>query len=488
MKGERKGDKIFLKMPKRRRDLGDNLKLVVSLLVIIILILFIVVLARDLFHDQGGSTVRLASVQPEAAPTSVPTEPPDDTLVASDMLSIQDPELLSQLNDFFGPLPDSYHDKSYERHPVRGIYCRTPDAELLEEFIQDAKEKEINAFIIDAKEAYGLSYQSKVPLAVEIGASLGSVDFEQICKRCHEEGIIVIARVVVFKDDILPLEKPEYAIRTADGQICHYPMEGSATFVNPYNKAVWQYIIDIAKELISFGVDEIQFDYIRFPTGQPEEGEPRYDPSVPNEDLPERYLAINRFLETARIEIQDKLKVPLGADLFASIMISSLDGILLGQDFHSIGLTGIDNIGVMIYPSHFANDSYHYTGNGTGSQIGDTLFPKPDLEPYGVVYNSLLMGLDSFAQKGFAKMRPYLQAFTANYLPPGYYIEYGPEELAAQVQAVEDVGLREWQLWRPDPDYPFDGLASHEALKELEGPDPTINRHQVTIPPPTFPE
>ncbi len=488
MKGERKGDKIFLKMPKRRRDLGDNLKLVVSLLVIVILILFIVVLARDLFQEKGGSNARLASVQPEAAPTSVPTEPPQTALVSSRMLSCQDPETLRQLNDFFGPLPDTLNDRSYDRHPVRGLYCRTPDADLLEQFIQDAKRKEINAFIIDAKEAYGLSYQSKVPLAVEIGASMGTVDFEQICRRCHEEGILVIARVVVFKDDVLPYEKPEYAIRTADGEICTYPMEGSATFVNPYDKDVWQYIIDISNELISFGVDEIQYDYIRFPTGQPSEGEPRFHPSVPNEELPERYLAINRFLETARIEIQDKQKIPLGADLFASIMISRLDGILLGQDWETIGLTGIDNIGVMIYPSHFANDSYHYTGNGIGSQIGDTLFPKPDLEPYGVVYNALLMGLDGFAQKGFAIMRPYLQAFTANYLPPGYYIEYGATELAAQIQAVEDVGLREWQLWRPDPDYPYDGLASNEALKELEGPDPTVNRHQVTIPPPTFPE
>ncbi|MDO5737780.1 MAG: putative glycoside hydrolase [Eubacteriales bacterium] len=479
-------EKIFLKMPPRRRGLIGNLTLLSIALAIILFGLLAALYLRDYYHER-----QLAAIRASEANTTLPGESievPPDSLVEAVMHSTDDPEIISQLDAFFGKLPQTFSDPSYERHPVRGIYCRTPDNDLLDYFLKIAKTTEVNALIIDAKESYGLSYQSKVPLAVEIGASVGSLDWAEICRRCHAEGVLVIARVVVFKDEQMVNGRPDLCIRNTAKQVCKYPMEGGTSFVNPYNPEAWQYIIDICKELIAFGVDEIQFDYIRFPTGAPEgELDALFSENYSNEDLPERHWVINRFLETARIEIQDKLKVPLGADLFASIMLSDIDGFLLGQHWKSIGLTGIDNIGVMVYPSHFANSSLHYSGNGEGSQIGDTLFDKPDLEPYGVVKNTMLAGLDGFAQKGYATMRPYLQAFTANYLPPGYYIDYTDHEIREQMRALRDVGLREWQLWRPDPDYPLGSFRGPEAEVELTGPEPTVNRHQVTIPPATIP-
>ncbi len=479
------GSKIFLKMPKPRLGLLDYLKFFIYFLLFLIFCLVLALLWRDyapLLRQDDETSTASELVETSAAPG------PDD-LVPAEMLSCRDPDLQRELDRFFGPLPQTYRDRSYERHPVRGIYCRTPDPQLLERFIDLAKRTEINALIIDAKESYGLTYPSQVPLAVEIGAAVGNLNWQEICERCHAEGILVIARVVVFKDETMVHGKPELCIQNARGQVCTYGMEGGASFVNPYRQEAWQYIIDISKELIHFGVDEIQFDYIRFPTGAPDGDLPAQFSRDGNEDaLPERHWAINRFLETARIELQDKLKVPVGADLFAAIMVSDIDGFLLGQHWQTIGLTAIDNIGVMVYPSHFANDSYHYTGNGEGSQIGDTLFAKPDLEPYGVVKNTMLEGLNGFAQKGYSIMRPYLQAFTASYLPPGYYLDYGASEVSAQMQALYDIGLREWQLWRPDPDYPEGAFRGPEAEGELALPEPTVNRHQVTIPPATLPD
>ncbi|MDO5733648.1 MAG: putative glycoside hydrolase [Eubacteriales bacterium] len=475
-------------MPKKRRGLIQNLYLLIAALVFIILFLILLIWARDFYADYKASkSTENAITSASSIKESESLQPTD--LVPAVMKSCKDPEINQQLDDFFGPLPKTYADPTYERNAVRGIYCRTPDSELLEHFIQLAQRTEVNALIIDAKESYGLTYPSKVPLAIELGAASGALDWADICRRCHDAGILVIARIVVFKDETMVSGRPDLCIQNTRGEVCHYPMEGGASFVNPYKQESWQYIIDIASELIDYGVDEIQFDYIRFPTGAPEgDAAPEFAQNLKNEELPERHWVINRFLETARIAIQDKKKTPLGADLFAAIMISDIDGFLLGQHWESIGLTGIDNIGVMVYPSHFANNSYHYSGNGEGSQIGDTLFEKPDLEPYAVVKNTMLTGLEGYAQKGYAIMRPYLQAFTASYLPPGYYIEYSGFEIAEQMRALRDVGLREWQLWRPDPDYPEDAFRSPEAENELLGPDPTVNRHQVTIPPATIPE
>ena len=260
------GSKIFLKMPKPRLGLLDYLKFFIYFLLFLIFCLVLALLWRDyapLLRQDDETSTASELVETSAAPG------PDD-LVPAEMLSCRDPDLQRELDRFFGPLPQTYRDRSYERHPVRGIYCRTPDPQLLERFIDLAKRTEINALIIDAKESYGLTYPSQVPLAVEIGAAVGNLNWQEICERCHAEGILVIARVVVFKDETMVHGKPELCIQNARGQVCTYGMEGGASFVNPYRQEAWQYIIDISKELIHFGVDEIQFDYIRFPTGAPD--------------------------------------------------------------------------------------------------------------------------------------------------------------------------------------------------------------------------
>ncbi|HHT24091.1 MAG TPA: GTP-binding protein [Clostridiaceae bacterium] len=371
-----------------------------------------------------------------------------------------DPEENEKVEDYFGPLPESEHEANFEHHKIRGIYIF--DTDNLDSFLEEVKGTEINAFVIDVKESYGVLYDSKIPLVKELNCTIKHRDIKGITEKCHANGIRVIARIVSFKDDTFATVRPDLCIQNEAGTPIQFPSEGNATWANPYNKEVWQYLIDIAEEVIDLGVDEIQFDYIRFPAGGSLDGSAAYYGEP--ETVPEKTSAINRFLQTAAIQIQNKDNIPIGADLFSIVMTSDLDGHAIGQDWTSIGLTGINNICPMIYPSHYANGAPvgYIMANGVGTDLGNNRYTAPDLEPYGVVTDAIIDGREAIDQENYAHIRPYLQAFTASYLPSGYWMEYNAPEIRKQIEAVYDSGFDEWILWNVNPTYPPGTFAPKE--------------------------
>lgn len=360
------------------------------------------------------------------------------------------PEEVVKAEKFFGQLPESPKKASFRHNKVKGIYVYDPNQ--LDTYLKAVKDTEVNSFVIDAKESWGLLYDSQVPLAKEVNSVIEKRDLKAIYQACHAAGIRVIARIVCFKDTTLAEKRPDLCISSQDGRPILFPLENNSSFASPYNPAVWQYLIDIAKEVIELGADEIQFDYVRFPSGGSSDGSAAYHGPV--DEVPEKASAINRFLQTAAIEIQDKLNIPVGADLFSIVMTSEVDGLAIGQNWSRIGLTGIDNICPMIYPSHYANASLAAQGNGVGSYIGNGFYEAPDLEPYKVVKDAFVDGLPAIKQEGYAHIRPYLQAFTASYLPAGFYKPYGGHEIREQIRASQEAGFDEWILWNPNAEYP----------------------------------
>lgn len=426
----------------------------------------------------------------------LPTSPPARTLRSAAEGPI--------LDAFFGPLPvlEGEPRKISHDKPLRGIYLGM--GENLEAALELASWSELNAVVVDVKESWGLCYESAVPLAVEMKASSGQLELNSLIDRCHAAGLTFIARMVCFKDEVMTRMRPDLCIRDAEGKVLHYPLEGGEAFANPYNTEVWDYLLDLSREVIAMGADEIQFDYVRFPTGQPEGGAtPLYreesdvrtkpeesDPQDQREPLevPEKETAINRFLETARIELQDKLGVPVSADLFSIVMSSPEDGRLIGQNWSRIGLSGIHCLNPMIYPSHYANASAASLGNGKGSSIGSKFFDAPDLSPYDVVTAALEDGAAAAGKSGYAGLRPWLQAFTANWLAPGYYMDYGSREIRAQIQALYDAGYDEWLLWNAGHEYPESlFLSREEAEAELRKnravreSKPTLNNEEESL-------
>ncbi len=338
---------------------------------------------------------------------------------------------------------------SIEQIKVKAVYLTGPSAgstDRVNRIIDLAKKTELNTVVVDIKEDGSLNYQSDLEVVKKYGKQTKYYNPENLIKKFHENGIYVIGRIVTFKDPTLAKNRADLAIKNSKGGL--WMENGKTPWTNPYNEEVWDYNIAIAKEAISKGFDEIQFDYVRFPTGR--KADFNYGLNVP-----EKAVAINGFLAKANKELHEGAGVPVSADVFAIIVESKPDGESIGQRITEVG-KDIYCISPMIYPSHYANDAKKgIMANGVGQKINGIVFTKPDLEPYKVMYNALVSTKTKIAETpGYkAKVRPYLQAFTAKYLPNGYYQTYGSQQVKDQIKAVYDAGYEEWILWDPSNRY-----------------------------------
>jgi hypothetical protein len=317
----------------------------------------------------------------------------------------------------------------------------------IEHYIELAKTTEINAYVVDIKDEDGyVGYESQVPEVVENKTWRKKYNPERLLEAFHDNDIYVIGRLVVFKDPVYSLKRPDLAIKHVNGKV--WKDKDDISWLNPYNKETWDYIISIAKEAVAKGFDEIQFDYVRYPGG----GKTTMDFSGTDK---EKYEAINEFLAYAKEQITE---VPISADVFGIILESPKDTENIGQYLELIG-RDIDYISPMVYPSHYA----------LGQIVNKVKFDVPDLKPYEVVYNSLVKCSNRISQvEGYkARVRPYLQDFTATWLVDKkagkkYYQEYGPEQVRQQIQAVYDAGYEEWILWDARNTYSEEALLKEE--------------------------
>lgn len=323
---------------------------------------------------------------------------------------------------------------------VRAVYVSGPMAGVqIDHFIELCDQTELNALVIDVKENGVVNYASDVPLVKEIGAFKKNMKVAEVLQKCHDHGIYVIGRVVCFRDDVLSRARQSWAVQRASGGIW---TENKIAWLNPSVEEVQQYNIDIAKEAVSLGFDEIQFDYVRFPTSS------KSNPAVYSESMPEKKEVIAGFLKNACAQIKEVKDVPVTADIFGIVAESIKDGEAIGQHLETVGAI-VDAICPMVYPSHYANAGHGTMGNGVGQDINGVLFTAPDLKPYDVVYQTMLrIQKRSAASADFkAVVRPYLQDFTATYLEDAYSQTYGDKQIREQIQAVYDSGYREWILW-----------------------------------------
>ncbi len=320
-----------------------------------------------------------------------------------------------------------------KRPKVKAIYLSGTSAgstKVLDKYIDLINRTELNAVVIDVKEAGKVNYKSDVPEVADNGLYVKYFDPEKVLKKLHDNNIYVIGRIVCFRDNGFASKYPDLAVKRPDGSVW---IEGKlGAWTNPYKEEVWKYNTDIAKEAISKGFDEIQFDYVRFPTAK------KNEVSYGSETL-KKSDAIYNFLKFAAQEIHDA-GVPISADVFGIIAESKSDGEAIGQDLEKVGID-IDAISPMVYPSHYAK----------GQEVNGVTFKKPDLEPYDVVYQTLLKAKTRISSvTGYkATVRPYLQNFTAKWLKSGNYMTYGPEQVRQQIKAVYDAGYEEWILWSP---------------------------------------
>ncbi|MDO4438155.1 MAG: putative glycoside hydrolase [Eubacteriales bacterium] len=339
---------------------------------------------------------------------------------------------------------------------VKGIYLGAKtlnNPEFMAEVYKQLDETELNAVVIDIKDDNGrVTCDMDIPVVDELGAENGDIpDILNVMQELKKRDIYCIARIVALKDPFIAEKKPEWSLHKADGSLFR-DNKGDA-WVNPYKQEYWDYLLDISKEAIELGFDEIQFDYIRFCT---ERGidEVVYDEQ---DTLGRDKISIITELVSYLSDSLRKEGTFVSCDVFGTIIGSPIDARSVGQSYNQM-VEAIDYICPMIYPSHYS------TGN-----FG---LEHPDKDPYACILGALKLSrkeLQKTAEDGVnqAIVRPWLQSFTASYLGEGNYMVYDGKAVRDQIRAVYDSGYDEWILWSASANYFYDGLLSdREALEE----------------------
>ncbi|MGQ0561251.1 MAG: putative glycoside hydrolase [Gemmatimonadota bacterium] len=320
---------------------------------------------------------------------------------------------------------------------IRGIYLNAYAAgstRRLATLLALADSTEINTFVVDVKDEKGMRYRTGLPLQKEIGGEVTISNLAALVDTMHAHGLWTGARIVVFKDPLLSKAKPEWSIRTAGGAL--WQDKAGNTWVSSWDPNVWDYNIQIAEEVLKAGFDEVQFDYVRFP-----EPFPSLPPQVHAQARGDRTDAIVGFLEAAQPRIH-ALGGVMAADLFGLAPNHPAD-VQIGQQWERI-LAIADHVLPMTYPSHYLPT--HLKG-----------VPRPNEMPYETIVKSVGMGVvraNRLREAGIerqARIIPWLQGFSAPWVSRNY--PYGPDQAAAQIRGVYDVGLEDWIFWHPGSKY-----------------------------------
>lgn len=335
----------------------------------------------------------------------------------------------------------------YEKTPkVKGIYVSAPTYTLknkINSLIELANNTEINSFVIDVKNDSGrVTFDIDNEIVDEIKAEYKYIkDINGVLDTLYDNNIYPIARIVAFKDPWASKKIPEYAIKNKDGSLWVYK---GISWLNPYDKGAWEYIVNVAKAAAEVGFKEIQFDYIRFEATKKLQNAD----FGANIDSKNRMDIIAHFIEYAMKELEP-YDVKVSADVFGTIITSKVDARLIGQDYLRMA-EKLDVICPMVYPSHYGKGFFGIPKN-----------KHSDLYPYETIYGSMSDSNEKYQElegKKAAIVRPWLQAFTAKYLGSGNYKVYDGEQIRAQIQATYDAGLEEWILWNAGTNYTDDGL------------------------------
>ncbi len=362
------------------------------------------------------------------------------------------------------PIPDTVKEQlpvvSHVSTPpaVKGIYmsaCVAGSKKLREGLVAIATTTEINSIIIDVKDFSGkLSFNPTNPaLKPYVSPSCGAVDMAEFIRHLHSLNIYVIGRVTVFQDPFYTKVHPEAAIRRkSNGGL--WTDKNGLSYIDPSSTQAWDHVIAIAEASYDIGFDEINFDYIRYPS----DGNVS-DISLPAKKGGSKPEILESFFKYLHEHMSAK-GIIASADLFG-MTTTNYDDLGIGQVLER-ALPYFDYISPMVYPSHYPPDF-----NG---------WKNPNLVPYDLIYYVMKRGVERTRASStpihltgstrigtgtpilytkpsydIQKLRPWIQDF--NY--GGYY---GPKEVRAQIQAAYDVGLTSWLIWNPSNKYTIEAL------------------------------
>jgi hypothetical protein len=283
----------------------------------------------------------------------------------------------------------------------------------------------VHAIELDVKDENGeVGFPVNVPLAKKVGSARPYYDAQRVVAKIHAAGLYLIGRVVTFEDPALSSGAPQLAIRRADGS--RWVNSAGLGWTNPYDKRVWKYNVDIAAQAAKLGFDEIQFDYVRFPSDG-DLSQIRY-PGVHAQPMG---WTIPMFAKYASSRLKP-LGVRVSVDVFG---LSATRNLGIGQFPRRIA-PYVDAIYPMVYPSHYVSGEYNIV--------------DPDSRPGTTVAYSL-RDFRTAVRGRKTKLIPWLQDFSLRRT-------YRLADVQDQIEAARLEHAKGFMLWNAE------GLYTVKAL------------------------
>lgn len=303
----------------------------------------------------------------------------------------------------------------------RGVYLNESaagSAARTAQVLDLARSGAANAVVMDIKDWSGnVSYRSILPRVKLYHAGHPTIrDLAGLLRRFHAAGLYCIGRMEVFQDPRLAEARPDLAVQDARGGL--WQDHQGLKWIDPSAREAWDYNLAIAHEALARGFDEINFDYIRFPSGG-ELSRMRF-PITPA-GFP-KHRVIGEFFQYVRRAMGSAV---ISADLFGLATVNR-DDLGIGQIIEQ-AYAVFDYVCPMTYPSLYAR-GFHG-------------FDRPSRHPYQVVHYSLTRAQRRLKPHYRARLRPWVQAF-----------RYLPEQVHAQEQAIQDAlgpQFHGYTLWNP---------------------------------------
>ncbi len=364
------------------------------------------------------------------------------TLVKSD-IDLKNTEIKSA-DSTQSPVPEIPITHIPAPEAIKGVYmtsCIAGTPKLRANVVAMIDRKEINAIVIDIKDFSGkISFKTDDPsLDAYLSDRCTISDIKEFINSLHGKNIYVIGRITSFQDPYYAKLHAEVAVkRASDGGL--WADRKGINYLDPGSQVVWDHLIAISKASYDVGFDELNFDYIRFPS----DGNMR-DIAFPVSLKRVKAEVIKEFF----VYLHDHLKdtgVKTSADLFGMVT-SNKDDLGIGQVLEN-AMPYFDYVDPMVYPSHFPP---HWNG-----------YLNPAVKPYEVIHDSMQRAYERVVTMGEdpQKLRPWLQDFNLGAI-------YTSQMVRTQIQATYDVKLTSWLMWDPSNKYtesaflPKDGITQN---------------------------
>ncbi len=341
---------------------------------------------------------------------------------------------------------------------VKSIYmsaCYAGSRELREGLAKLVDDTELNSIIIDIKDFSGkISFLPNDSWDGYLSDTCSAKDMKDFIKNLHDRGIYVIGRITSFQDPYFAKLHPEIAVKKSSDKTKLWEDRKGIQYLDPSAPLTIEHLTKLAIDSYDAGFDEINFDYIRFPS----DGNMK-DIYFPFSEGKDKAVVMEDVYKSLSLNLKPK-GIVISADLFGMVTTNT-DDLNIGQVLER-ALPYFDYIAPMVYPSHYPPNfngwkdpnkvPYELIKFVMSAAVKRTVATTTTVPTFdGVKIASTSPQLYTKESFDAQKMRPWIQDFD-------YGGNYDIAEVKAQIKATYDSGLTSWMLWSPSNKYTVGAL------------------------------